>query len=921
VTSIQLLLVGLFLAALLVAGVLAWRGPLARRKAARADARIRAEEETRRIYDLLRRAHDALFGRPEYLAASMVSAWRAEHEGALREAADGAFVSLLAAPQQAEARRWCADLSNLPRSVADYNVRFVAARTAEEQAAFDTVEANPLTSRQREAIVTDEDATLVNAGAGTGKTSTIVGKVDYLVRRGLARPEEILVLAFGKKAQQELGERLTRLRGHRGVRVSTFHALGLAILGEAEGRRPSLSPLAEDEHALDRFIRTRVADLLTDPGSRALLRAFFSSLLDEEPADRRDQSPEEAILRERERGLRALDGTFMKSREEVRIANWLTLSGIAWEYERNYPVDTRTAERRQYRPDFYLPEHDVYLEHFGVDREGNTRPGIDPDRYRRGMAWKRAFHAEHGTCLVETYSYLAREGTLIAELEARLAARGVLPRPLSDDAIRSLVAEANRGCSDFVRLVAQFLKLARGNGRAPEELTRRARTPRDRVFLQLFLPIRAAYEAALTRDGAIDFDDMIVRAAEHVRSGRYPCAFKYLIVDEFQDISEHRLGLLLALRARVPHARLFVVGDDWQAIYRFAGADIALITDLARHAGPTARVDLDTTFRYRQELLDCSAQFVMRNPRQLRKALRSAHGPTGRRPIRVAFQEGAGQVGLREALAAASDDIRADAGGQGAEVLFLGRYHFNRPDCLDEIAAALGQDGLTAGFLTAHAAKGREADYVVVLGLEAGEYGFPSQVSDDPVLGMVLAEPEPHPHAEERRLFYVALTRARRRVYLVAPRDKSSAFIRQDLLGEDLRAFVDTIGGEASGRHRCPLCGGETIRRTEGRYGTFWACAHYPACEGKLAACPACAEGGLVLVGGSGQTPPRYSCTSCPHEVPICPRCGRGYLRRVSGRNGPFLGCSRYDGGQGCRYTRNLPAETGAGAANRPEWR
>lgn len=507
---------------------------------------------------------------------------------------------------------------------------------------------------------------------------------------------------------------------------------------------------------------------------------------------------------------------------------------------------------------------------------------------------------------METYSYFREQGGLIARLEALLGERGVVPRPLTEEDLARIEAEANRPFSNFGKLLTQFLKLFRGNGCSPEVAIRKATSERDRVFLRLFGYVREQYEAELRREGAIDFDDMINRARDHVRAGIFRGDFRYIVLDEFQDISENRLGLLQDLRAQVPHARLFVVGDDWQAIYRFTGADVGIVTDLPRHVGATARVDLDTTFRYSQELLDFSAAFVMANDRQLRKDLRAHQGARGEFPVCVVFQGGKRSEGLEAALEVACRDIAARQGGASATLFVLGRYRLGgaRRDTIDALFRRLRDQGLEAEYHTAHASKGKEADYVIVVGMEAGAYGFPSNISDDPVMKMVLTAPEAFPYAEERRLFYVAVTRARRRVYLLTPQDNASPFIDPGILGDDeLRSFVETIG-QVSRRYRCPDCGGQTIRRTFGPHGVFWACAHFPLCSGRLDACGQRCEGDLAVLGDSPGSRV-YRCTVCGREAESCPRCG-GPLRERTGRYGPFLACSRWNGGAGCTYTRSL---------------
>jgi ssDNA-binding Zn-finger/Zn-ribbon topoisomerase 1 len=118
----------------------------------------------------------------------------------------------------------------------------------------------------------------------------------------------------------------------------------------------------------------------------------------------------------------------------------------------------------------------------------------------------------------------------------------------------------------------------------------------------------------------------------------------------------------------------------------------------------------------------------------------------------------------------------------------------------------------------------------------------------------------------------------------------------------DLREHVETIG-EISERHRCPACRGRTIRRTQGRYGAFWACSNYPLCDGKLDTCDRCREGALVA--GDGSRAP-FRCAACGHAVERCPRCAAGRLVERTSKHGPFFACSRWDGGAGCTYTRNI---------------
>lgn len=841
--------------------------------------------------------------RDEYVAQSEVDAWKQANTAAVRAAQQVQLASSLDSVSANVYRTLAQQLADPERTTRERNQAFVQRRMREDGHRFDRIERYPLTPRQREAIVTNQDTTLVIAGAGTGKTSTVVGKVEYLIRRGMASPAQILVVAFGKQAAGELRDRLSGLGISQDVTISTFHALGLRIVGEAEGRRPTLSRLAEDDRELSRFIRKHMRTTLeTLDGQERLIRWFAEHLDEPEPA-RPEQTGDELIRAAEAHGLRDIRGTKMKSREEVRIANWLTLNGIAWEYERPYPVSLATPMHRDYLPDFYLSEADLYLEHFGINRDGSTAPNIDHARYTQAMAWKREVHQRYDTRLLETYSYQFKEGTVFTDLVRQLDAYGVTRQPLTPEQIEALMSEKNRGFSDFVNLLAQFLTVFKGNGGDLARLRQRAATERDRVFLEIFLPIFEAYEQELRSTQQIDFNDMINRAREQVQQGKFRGPYRYIIIDEFQDISANRLGLVQALRAQTPHGRLFVVGDDWQSIYRFTGSDIDIITNLPSRTGSTARVDLDTSFRYGQELLDVSSGFVTKNPAQLRKSLRAHEGKSESLPISLRlepYQPGGPQhAGLEEAL----QEIANRQGGKSASIYILGRYNFSQPEDMEGLERRWAKKGLTVNFMTAHRSKGKEADYIIIVGLERGQYGFPSNVADDPVMKMVLSQADPYPYAEERRLFYVAMTRARKRVYVLAPQGNASTFVEDDLQQPPLNAFVE-ITGEVSERHRCPRCQGQTIRKRVGKFGEFWACTHYPLCHGRLSTCPFCKSGGLVRTqAATGGT--IHQCTDCRRTVETCPRCQVGNLMLRNGRYGDFLACSEWNGGSGCTYTRN----------------
>ena len=515
------------------------------------------------------------------------------------------------------------------------NKAFVANELARSREFFDRIEARPLTEEQRRAVVIDGRRNLVVAAAGSGKTSAIVAKTGWLLRKGYRKPSELLLLAFARDARKEMEERMDQRLGAAvasGVTVRTFHGLGMAIIGKAEGRRPALAATAENERTLFERLKAIVADLFTDRQFSATLHEWFREKFAPYRSPHEFKNWGEYHDYIRKFGIRSLKGETVRSFEEMEIANFLYLSGIAYEYEAPYEHDLATPEKRQYKPDFRLADHGIYIEHFGIDASGNTAPFVDREKYLREMEWKRGVHARHGTVLVETFSHEQADGTLRRNLTEKLAAHGVTLSPIPNEDVFAAVEQQGR-IDPFTRLAATFLQHFKGSRLSHADVAGRAGAHRDRTrahaFLAVFRPIFERYQEALDRSGEIDFHDMINRAADLVEEGRWRSPFGYILVDEFQDISPSRARLLKALLDNSPGTRLFAVGDDWQAIYRFGGADIAIMREFGDHFGAFERIDLSTTFRCADRIAAVATDFVLRNPAQIRKAVRATRNADG----------------------------------------------------------------------------------------------------------------------------------------------------------------------------------------------------------------------------------------------------------------------------------------------------
>lgn len=748
---------------------------------------------------------------------------------------------------------------------------------------FDHIEAHPLTDAQRSAVVTDEDNTLVIAGAGSGKTSVIVAKAGYLVKREICKPEQVLLLAFNRDAKEEIEQRLEQRVGVS-LKAATFHSLGLEIIARVENKKPSVAVEASDHLKMLDLLKDIMADLQAKPEFAGLITTFFGYHLvpHRDYFDFRSEGEYWDYLQAHE--VRSLQGDIVKSLEELEIANFLFLNGVRYEYERPYKIDTATTVRRQYQPDFTILEPEVYLEHFALNKDHRPPYFINEREYLEGVKWKRQLHAQQGTTLIETYSHQRLDGTLLAELEKKLKAAGVKFNPIPPAHMFKKLAEL--GAVDrFTGLLATVLHHFKSNLHTIESLQARVTASsdpkRNAAFLRLFEAVFDEYQAQLSRAGEVDFDDMIAKATRFVEAGQYQSTFEYILVDEFQDISVGRARLLKALLRQRADARLFCVGDDWQAIYRFAGSDISLLRNFERDFGHSDMHRLDRTFRYNNQINDLSSKFILKNPKQIPKVV-TPNSSTDSTCVWIHRTESTNDQVVRGIL----NDMARQGRGEKLSVLLLGRYRHLEPAALSELKRDFPR--LSISYLTFHRSKGLEADYVIILGLEAGRFGFPSEVEDDPILDLVLTEPEEFPDAEERRLFYVGVTRARRAVHLIAPSVRTSAFVLE-LLSDGYNVAINGKAGVV--QIVCPLCktGIISARKTNRE---FYVCSHSPFCKYSPPRCPKCKEG-FMLSADHGATP-RCTNLRCGNVGKLCPTCKLGLQVLRKGPYGSFLGCTRY---------------------------
>lgn len=482
---------------------------------------------------------------------------------------------------------------------------------------FSTVESSPLNPAQARAVVNGEQSLLVLAGAGSGKTSVLVARAGWLLTTGEAVAEQILLLAFGRKAAEEMDERIQERLHTRDITARTFHALALYIIQQGSKKVPAVSKLENDTQAR---------------------QALFIKTWRQQCSEKKAQAK----------------GWRQWLEEEL---NWEVPEGSFWQ-------DEKLARRLGSRLDRWV-------------------------------------------------SLMRMHGGSQAEM------------------IESAPEEIRDLFSKRVKLMAPMLK---------------------------------AWKTALKAENAVDFSGLIHQAIIILEKGRFVSPWKHILVDEFQDISPQRAALLSVLRAQNKHTSLFAVGDDWQAIYRFSGAQLSLTTAFHHYFGEGDRSDLDTTYRFNSRIGEIANRFIQQNPHQLAKPLNSLR-PGDKKAVTLLADDQ-----LEPLLDKLSGYAKPDE-----RILVLARYHHLKPAALEK--AATRWPKLQLEFMTIHASKGQQADYVIVIGLKDGSDGFPAPVRESVMEQALLPMPEDFPDAEERRLLYVAITRARHRVWLLFNKEEPSVFV------------------------------------------------------------------------------------------------------------------------------------------------
>ena len=810
------------------------------------------------------------------------------------------------------------------KQLKDHNLNFIKKGLIKYQDYFDHLydEINPNVSldlNQRIAILTDENYNLIIAGAGSGKTTTMIGKIRYLIDKCGIKGDEILALSFARKNVSELDEKLNKIL-KLNVDVKTFHQLGKNIL---ESNNIKKRPIDDGKkyNLLKKYMQKELFKNKDDLKNMMTFLSYYSNV---DESMMKFNSFEEyhkykseclfksikdnlkeynnSVIKKRSKFRRSIQSEYLKSNEELKIANFLFLNGLEYEYEQRYIYDND----RIYLPDFTIKqgENIIYLEHFGISQNGssNLYSFNALNKYMHNINIKKQIHERNGTKMIVTYSKFNDGRPLLSHLEELLIANGFILKPINEKEIFKKLTETDIDSYyyHYLTLAMEFISKIKLKNLSIDELDNLINITGDirtKQFLMTIKPLYLYYQQSLERGNFIDFEDMIVKATLLLKNNQFNFDnknYKYLIIDEYQDISKPRFDLIKTL-SDIFSCNIVAVGDDWQSIFSFAGSNVELFTKFKEEMGYAEVLKITNTYRNCQELIDVAGEFVQRDENNIKKTLHS--NKHIEKPICVYSyidDRGSNLMDKAETLCEIIKNIYDE--NQNSKILLIGRYNYDMEKLFKTNLFYQFKEKIICNeckkanieFATVHRSKGLEFDEVIIINAIDDTFGFPSKIKDDPIFSII--NEKANRYAEERRLFYVALTRTKNKVYIVVPQSKPSPFVLELKNNKNVE-FKDDVINKYNYKMEsliCPICGNYLRKQYfDGLKQDIYCCSSEDEICG-------------------------FKTTNLTHKINLkpCPKCN-GYVifKTITKNNNIMLGCSNYDISDGCKYVEFINKE------------
>ncbi|HJS01227.1 MAG TPA: ATP-dependent helicase [Flavobacterium sp.] len=660
-----------------------------------------------------------------------------------------------------------------------------------------------LNNKQHEAVVSEDNRILVLAGAGSGKTKTLLQKIIYLIEEKGVSPSSILAITFTKNATNEMIDRLIisadtskkyeeiLLNKHfskaekdkvryiqqknykwiDNLTVKTFHSFCYSILrnygvNEFDNKFRIIGDEKRDEedelskHVAPETVFEVVHKLLIDACDNTefilhLKRYILDYLVDKIHLDKNNPNnfPKDGKF------FTTLDGTKVRSKSEQFIADWFYRHSIKYEYEPLLKV-----KDFDFRPDFYIPEANLYIEH--VSDKSYPLNGKE-EQFEKG-----------NLLYFKTYDYITQDSALFNHTLDKVV-KNRLPLNYHKNATLTFIEEFNgyhENVKDFVKQIMRITDMIKVENISPKKILENAEKDqheRVRHFYKLAIPIVENYIEYTTNKSYLDFNDLISRSTSLFENhediaNKYKSKYQFILVDEFQDVNNLQVELIKHLLTE--QTQLFCVGDDWQSIYGFRGSNVDYIVDFEKYFPNSKVVKLDQNYRSTQNIVGASNEVISHNKFKVEKEIHSSKKSEHKIVVYSGNDE---KDNIQFCINKVQELL--DDGFQQDDILFL----YRRNKMYSPYFFRFKKENIKVQGKTIHASKGLEAKAVFILGLTEGNGGFPDIWLEDRIFQVIKTANHDLLMEEERRLFYVAITRAKDKLFLITEKGNESSFLKE----------------------------------------------------------------------------------------------------------------------------------------------
>ena len=705
-----------------------------------------------------------------------------------------------------------------------HNTNFVNKKLIDYKDYFDNmfkdIDKNILLDKnQRKAIICEEENLLVIAGAGSGKTTTMTAKVKYLIDKCNYKESDIAVISFTNKACDEIKDRLQNGFGLNNVEVYTFHKLGLNILRTATKEKLNIIENAGQYKIFIDYIKDNLFKnknkfndfylafnhilKLSDNFKDFNNFKEYHDYLYKRKYTKNDTDLKkyiEAQVNKRKKYYKTIKGEIVKSKEEVDIANFLYLNSIDYEYEKS--INKNMKNNKSYKPDFYIYENELfnYIEHFGIDELGTNSSFTEKElkNYLSTLKLKQDYHKKYYDKDLFIISYSNKDRSIIINnLRKEIVKRGYTLKRRNLNEVYNMLKNTSEDVYfyDFINnLLIPFISYFKGSNREKndfKELYKHINNEKLLLELKVIEEFYNYYENKLKENNLIDFEDMVNLAYKNISNIQEKdlgVSYKYIIIDEYQDISIQRYNLTAKI-ANLFKSKIFAVGDDYQTIFSFAGSRIDLFTEFKKYMKDASVIPIENTYRNSQELLDLAGEFIRKNKKQIEKRLKSSKHLEKPVEIFIYDDENEYTKDINKAKLVNAVVKIINQNNYKDKILILGRYKKDIDSIINnkfftkknkEKILCNNYPNSNITYLTIHSSKGLGFDQCILINAIDDKYGFPSKIEDDPLIKLIKPNNEENIlFPEERRLFYVALTRTKNKLYIVCPKSKVSSFVKE----------------------------------------------------------------------------------------------------------------------------------------------